>query len=101
EAVQLMWRAPQIYPGIHLKRNGSTGLSAHSLKYSDITIPNISMEASEMTVPMERLRADFYMIQIREAHANDVWPIGNIIDIKMHKKLTDRLAAAEEMVKAT
>ncbi|RIB22107.1 hypothetical protein C2G38_2140354 [Gigaspora rosea] len=41
------------------------------------------------------------MIQIREAHASDVWPIGNIIDIKEHKNLTDRLAAAEEMVKAT
>ncbi|CAG8800723.1 17548_t:CDS:1, partial [Racocetra persica] len=48
-----------------------------------------------------RSRADFYMIQIREAHASDVWPIGNIVDVKEHKTLADRLTAADEMVKAT
>ncbi|CAJ0832826.1 20713_t:CDS:2 [Entrophospora sp. SA101] len=45
--------------------------------------------------------ADFYMIQIREAHASDVWPIGNIVDVKEHRTLEERLAAAREMVKAT
>ncbi|CAJ0640186.1 10184_t:CDS:2, partial [Entrophospora sp. SA101] len=45
--------------------------------------------------------ADFYMIQIREAHASDVWPIGNIVDVKEHRTLEERLAAAHEMVKAT
>ncbi|CAG8676751.1 12065_t:CDS:2 [Funneliformis mosseae] len=44
---------------------------------------------------------DFYMIQIREAHASDVWPIGNIIDVKKHRTLADRLSAAQEMVRAT
>jgi len=41
------------------------------------------------------------MIQIREAHASDVWPIGNIIDVKEHHTLSDRLVAAKEMVKGT
>ena len=41
------------------------------------------------------------MIQIREAHVSDVWPIGNIIDVKEHRTLSDRLAAANEMVKGT
>ncbi|CAG8580994.1 13213_t:CDS:2 [Ambispora gerdemannii] len=44
---------------------------------------------------------DFHMIQIREAHASDVWPIGNIVDVKEHRTLADRLAAAHEMVRAT
>ena len=46
-------------------------------------------------------QADFYMIQIREAHASDVWPIGNIVSVKEHRTLSDRLAAAHEMVKET
>ena len=46
-------------------------------------------------------QADFYMIQIREAHASDVWPIGNIVDVKEHRTLSDRLTAAREMVKNT
>jgi len=41
------------------------------------------------------------MIQIREAHASDVWPIGNIIDVKEHCTLEERLEAAREMVMAT
>ncbi|RGB28539.1 iodothyronine deiodinase-domain-containing protein [Rhizophagus diaphanus] len=48
-----------------------------------------------------KTQVDFYMIQIREAHASDVWPIGNIVDVKEHRTLTDRLAAAREMVKKT
>jgi len=44
---------------------------------------------------------DFYMIQIREAHASDVWPIGNIVNVKEHRTLEERLKAAREMVKAT
>jgi hypothetical protein len=48
-----------------------------------------------------RKDADFYMIQIREAHASDVWPIGNIVDVKEHRTLEERLAAARNMVEAT
>jgi hypothetical protein len=48
-----------------------------------------------------RKSVDFYMIQIREAHASDVWPIGNIVDVKEHRTLEERLAAAREMVSAT
>ncbi|CAB4403976.1 unnamed protein product [Rhizophagus irregularis] len=44
---------------------------------------------------------DFYMIQIREAHASDVWPIGNIVEVKEHRTLEERLTAARKMVKAT
>jgi hypothetical protein len=46
-------------------------------------------------------QVDFYMIQIKEAHASDVWPIGNIVDVKEHRTLSDRLTAAQEMVKET
>ncbi|CAG8654611.1 15959_t:CDS:2 [Dentiscutata heterogama] len=48
-----------------------------------------------------KTRVDFYMIQIKEAHASDVWPIGNIVEVKEHRTLSDRLAAAREMVKKT
>ena len=41
------------------------------------------------------------MIQIKEAHASDVWPIGNIVSVKEHSTLSDRLAAARIMVKET
>ncbi|CAI2182304.1 6972_t:CDS:2 [Funneliformis geosporum] len=44
---------------------------------------------------------DFYMIQIREAHASDVWPIGNIVNVKEHRTLEERLTAARNMVEAT
>ncbi|CAG8517080.1 9447_t:CDS:2 [Racocetra fulgida] len=44
---------------------------------------------------------DFYLIQIKEAHASDVWPIGNIVDVKEHHTLSDRLAAAREMATKT
>ncbi|CAG8468681.1 24167_t:CDS:2 [Racocetra persica] len=172
EAVQLMRRAPQLYPDdpefrttqVYVRNNIAhignlkEGMQAPDcplipLKYSDTTVPNVSMEDSETTVPnlavgstddtdspksislrslcrserplvllagshtcplyryishvlndmydRYRTRVDFYMIQIREAHASDVWPIGNIVDVKEHKTLADRLAAADEMVKAT
>ncbi|CAG8441450.1 4279_t:CDS:2 [Acaulospora morrowiae] len=48
-----------------------------------------------------KAQVDFYMIQIREAHASDVWPIGNIVDVKEHRTLSDRLTAAREMVEKT
>ena len=48
-----------------------------------------------------KAQVDFYMIQIREAHASDVWPIGNIVDVKEHRTLSDRLTAAREMVDKT
>ncbi|GBC38668.2 iodothyronine deiodinase [Rhizophagus irregularis DAOM 181602=DAOM 197198] len=48
-----------------------------------------------------RKDVDFYMIQIREAHASDVWPIGNIVNVKEHRTLEERLTAARNMVEAT
>ncbi|RIB04861.1 iodothyronine deiodinase [Gigaspora rosea] len=48
-----------------------------------------------------RSYADFYMIQIREAHASDVWSIGNSLGVNEHQTLADRLAAAREMVRST
>ncbi|CAG8623354.1 15844_t:CDS:2, partial [Cetraspora pellucida] len=48
-----------------------------------------------------KAHVDFYMIQIKEAHASDVWPIGNIVDVKEHRSLSDRLAAAHQMVQKT
>src|SRR6266542_1529236 len=46
-------------------------------------------------------KADFCMIQIREAHASDVWPIGNIVEIKEHCTLEERLEAANKMIQGT
>ncbi|GBB84243.1 hypothetical protein RclHR1_10870004 [Rhizophagus clarus] len=46
-------------------------------------------------------KIDFYMIQIREAHASDVWPIGNIVEVKEHRTLEERLAAARKMIEGT
>ena len=48
-----------------------------------------------------KIQVDFYMIQIREAHASNVWPIGNIVSVKEHCTLSDRLTAANVMVKET
>src|ERR1044072_4456823 len=48
-----------------------------------------------------KTQIDFYMIQIREAHASDVWPIGNVVSVREHRTLSDRLVAANVMVKET
>ena len=48
-----------------------------------------------------KTQIDFYMIQIREAHASDVWPIGNVVSVKEHRTLSERLVAANVMVKET
>ena len=48
-----------------------------------------------------RKNVDFYMIQIREAHASDVWPIGNIVSVKEHRTLEERLEAANKMIQGT
>ncbi|CAG8555376.1 17267_t:CDS:2 [Funneliformis caledonium] len=48
-----------------------------------------------------RNHIDFYMIQIREAHASDVWPIGEILSVKEHRTLSDRMTAATVMVRET
>ncbi|CAG8479977.1 2613_t:CDS:2, partial [Racocetra fulgida] len=141
EAVQLMRRAPQLYPDdpefrttqVYVRNNIAhignlkEGMQAPDcplipLKYSDTTVPNVSMEASEMTVPnlfvgstdntdspkpiylrsLCRLGRPLVLLAgSHTSHASDVWPIGNIIDVKEHKTLADRLAAADEMVKAT
>ena len=41
------------------------------------------------------------MIQIRETHASDVWSISNIVDVKEHRTLEERLTAARKMIKGT
>ncbi|CAI2180581.1 433_t:CDS:2 [Funneliformis geosporum] len=48
-----------------------------------------------------RNQIDFYMIQIREAHASDVWPIGEIVSVKEHRTLSNRMTAASVMVRET
>jgi len=41
---------------------------------------------------------DFVMIYIREAHASDVWPLGNFYDIKNHQTIEDRKEAAKKLI---
>mmetsp|Transcript_45056 Transcript_45056/g.68951 ORF Transcript_45056/g.68951 Transcript_45056/m.68951 type:complete len:141 (+) Transcript_45056:529-951(+) len=40
---------------------------------------------------------DFLMVYIREAHASDQWPLGNIVSIEQHKDLQSRIAAAKNL----
>ncbi|GBC05699.1 hypothetical protein RclHR1_06380010 [Rhizophagus clarus] len=158
EAVQLLRRAPQLYPDdpefsktqVYVRNNianignlteGMTApdcplkkiqkikyLAQSRKKVDDTTSPTtISLRSlyqpgrplvllgGSYTCPLFRYishvlndiynlyhtKIDFYMIQIREAHASDVWPIGNIVSIKEHHTLSDRLTAAHEMVKET
>ncbi|CAG8526889.1 2173_t:CDS:2 [Paraglomus brasilianum] len=143
EAVQLLRRAPQIYPDdprfhttqVYVRNNichlgnltegmpapdcplvpldpSSTLVSLRSLCQPGR--PLVILGGS-YTCPLYRCishvlndiyrkynsQIDFYMIQIREAHASDVWPIGNVVSVKEHRTLDERLAAAREMVKAT
>jgi len=37
------------------------------------------------------------MVYIREAHASDEWPLGDIVSIKQHKTLKERINAAKEL----
>ncbi|CAG8494077.1 7424_t:CDS:2 [Ambispora gerdemannii] len=151
EAVQLLRRAPQIYPDdpafhttqVYVRNNIAhigdltEGMSApdcslvsleSSATIGNVTSPDLILLHSlcqpgrplvllggSYTCPLfryishvlndiyrrYRTHVDFYMIQIREAHASDVWPIGNIVAVKEHRTLTDRLNAAHEMVRAT
>ncbi|RIA87984.1 ubiquitin family-domain-containing protein [Glomus cerebriforme] len=154
EAVQLLRRAPQLYPDdpefrktqVYVRNNIANigdlteGIpapdcplvplesSAFTTIIDDTTLPTIISLRSlcqsgrplvllggSYTCPLfryishvlndiysrYRTQIDFYMIQIREAHASDVWPIGNIVSVKEHRTLSDRLAAAREMVKET
>jgi len=36
-------------------------------------------------------------IYIAEAHASDEWPLGNFTNVKRHRTLEDRIAAAKQM----
>ncbi|RGB27857.1 iodothyronine deiodinase-domain-containing protein [Rhizophagus diaphanus] len=84
EAVQLLRRAPQLYQGSYtcpLYRYISHMLNdIYSLYKKDV---------------------DFYMIQIREAHASDVWPIGNIVEVREHRTLEERLIVHVQWLKLT
>jgi len=41
---------------------------------------------------------DFLMVYIREAHAADQWPLGDVVSIKQHATLQERLEAAQNFV---
>ncbi|CAG8661457.1 6336_t:CDS:2, partial [Paraglomus occultum] len=143
EAVQLLRRAPQIYPDdprfhttqVYVRNNiCHLGNLTEGMPAPDC--PLVPLESSSTPVSLRSLcqpgrplvilggsytcplyrcishvlndiyrkynsQIDFYMIQIREAHASDVWPIGNVVSVKEHRTLDERLAAAREMVKAT
>lgn len=43
--------------------------------------------------------ADFLVVYLAEAHATDAWAFANNVDIKVHKTLEERLAAARTLVK--
>lgn len=57
------------------------------------------MEQIKGIYEMFRDRADFLTVYIREAHASDEWPVGNICVIPQHKTLQDRLTAAQNFVR--
>ncbi|CAG8804324.1 15630_t:CDS:2, partial [Dentiscutata erythropus] len=149
EAVQLLRRAPQLYPDdpefrttqVYVRNNIANignlteGMPAPDCPLVPLESSNDNNDSSTLvslrslckpgrplvllggsyTCPLYRYishvlndiymryktHVDFYMIQIREAHASDVWPIGNIVDVKEHRTLSDRLTAAHEMVKKT
>ncbi|GES86097.1 polyubiquitin 4 [Rhizophagus clarus] len=116
EAVQLLRRAPQLYQDdpafrttqVYVRNNIA---SIGNLKEERLFV----LLAGSYTCPLYRYIShvlndiynlykkdvDFYMIQIREAHASDVWPIGNIVEVKEHRTLEERLAAARKMIKGT
>ncbi|CAJ0911178.1 19622_t:CDS:2 [Entrophospora sp. SA101] len=106
EAVQLLRRAPQLYqddPAFLQLRSLYKPGRPFVLLGGSHTCPlyrYISHVLNDIHEKYQR-HVDFYMIQIREAHASDVWPIGNIVDVKEHRTLEERLTAAREMVRAT
>eukprot|EP01093_Parvamoeba_rugata_P008432 TRINITY_DN24003_c0_g1_i1.p2 TRINITY_DN24003_c0_g1~~TRINITY_DN24003_c0_g1_i1.p2 ORF type:complete len:123 (-),score=5.64 TRINITY_DN24003_c0_g1_i1:71-439(-) len=42
-------------------------------------------------------RVDFVTVYIREAHAADEWPLGDIVCIKQHTSIEERIAAAQQL----
>jgi len=44
-------------------------------------------------------KAIFLTIYLAEAHAQDQWPLGRIIEVNQHKTVEDRLAVANRFVK--
>lgn len=42
--------------------------------------------------------ASFMMVYISEAHATDVWPLGNTVCVNQHKSIEDRIKAAKEFI---
>ncbi|CAG8613414.1 15172_t:CDS:2, partial [Dentiscutata erythropus] len=129
EAVELLRRAPQLYPDdpefrttqVYVRNNiANIGNLTEGMPAPDC--PLVPLDSSIFTSligngntnspTLVHLRSlcksgrplvllDFYMIQIKEAHASDVWPIGNIVNVKEHRTLSDRLAAARQMIKNT
>jgi len=45
-------------------------------------------------------RVDFLTIYLREAHAQDIWPLGQHVVVTSHKCIDDRIAVANEFIKA-
>ncbi|CAG8527886.1 975_t:CDS:2 [Racocetra fulgida] len=115
EAVQMLRRAPQLYPDdpefrttqVYVRNNvANIGNLTEGMLAPDC--PLVPLDSSIFTSIIDHSKnlvhlpdVDFYLIQIKEAHASDVWPIGNIVDVKEHHTLSDRLAAAREMATKT
>jgi hypothetical protein len=38
-----------------------------------------------------------FAVYLAEAHASDEWPLGNFTNVKRHRTVPDRIAAAKEM----
>jgi len=38
---------------------------------------------------------DFLCVYIKEAHANDIWPLGKHVDLPSHKTFEDRVASSD------
>ncbi|RHZ86193.1 hypothetical protein Glove_54g75 [Diversispora epigaea] len=73
EAVQILRCTPQLYP--------------EEMSTSDYQL--ILLESSQDKIGYDK------------AHASDVWPIGNVVSVKEHLTIKDRLTAAREIVTAT
>jgi len=42
----------------------------------------------------------FLTIYLREAHAQDIWPLGQHVTVQSHKKIDDRISVAREFISA-
>jgi len=52
-------------------------------------------------LPTFGTRVDFLTIYLREAHPQDIWPLGQHVCINNHKNVSDRITAAQDFVSST